>query len=254
MSLKLRDADGVVYTFPSTFDLNDNSVKMRINNQEITFGHGGRDIGDGKIKPKFITVSGFLDAASEAAFQTLYTALATACLKVDQEFLYDDLYFIRVKRISEIRNPFTPGLHNQVNRVTVRMMVEDPRWYSETLSSQTIAITTDPFTALLTNGGSIETHPRFTLQRTNNYEAVYIANLDGQSGAFTYADTGFVGAAGGGTEVILDANFALATRGSTDTRRFFAGSWPLLAAGGNNFQIEGLSGGTVVVAWRDARI
>lgn len=79
--LKLTDDDGSVYSFPISFFITEDGASTRSTIRDLLYAHGGRQIADGFVKPRQITIDGSLHNDTQAGFETAYRALSKAVLK-----------------------------------------------------------------------------------------------------------------------------------------------------------------------------
>jgi phage-related protein len=79
--LKIEDANGNSYSFPKSLFLSSDPFSIRSTIKELMYAHGGREVGDGFIESRKVTIEGHIRADTGAAFETAYRALMQAILK-----------------------------------------------------------------------------------------------------------------------------------------------------------------------------
>jgi hypothetical protein len=99
--LTLTDATGAVYTFPLSFYLKGHDWGVRTNVGQMAYARGGRDVGDGYLNSRVITIEGALRGDSLAALETAERALKLAILKGGKLSVTDDT----VSRYITVKSP-----------------------------------------------------------------------------------------------------------------------------------------------------
>ncbi len=83
MSVVLKSAsESTIYTFPDNIEAPDQSLSVRVNISERSHSHGGKNIGDGKVQPRIIELSGMITAITKSALETELDKLRYFCYDV----------------------------------------------------------------------------------------------------------------------------------------------------------------------------
>ena len=80
-NLKLTDIEGNVYNFPADFWINEDSFDTNSNISNKFYAAGGRNIADGFLKSRVISIGGRIRGDTRAEFETRKRAFIQAILK-----------------------------------------------------------------------------------------------------------------------------------------------------------------------------
>lgn len=151
--VKLIDRDGNSYIFPEDFWIKDDGTSSRSETTQLDFAHGGKELSDGFLQPRTITVEGEIRADTEAAFETALRAIQRAVRKNGKLYVIDDIItrFIEVKSPS-VSSEYT-GDYPQEKPVSITFLAEYPFWQNDTISSDSETVTGDD-TLLVDNSES----------------------------------------------------------------------------------------------------
>jgi len=100
-NLKLTDYSGNVYNFPPDFWITDDPFDTNKNVVNSFYAAGGRNIADGFLNPRFITIGGQIRGNSLSDYETKYRSFAKAILKGGYLEKSDDA----VSRYIEVKAP-----------------------------------------------------------------------------------------------------------------------------------------------------
>ncbi len=138
--LKLTDANGTVYTFPELFQLRAENYETRSAVKDHMFAHGGSQQGDGFMRPRIVTVEGYMIEETAALFETAYREMMLAVMKGGKLWRDDDT----VDRYIEVGNadPETEWiLRPTYRRITITFDAVFPLW-QDTTETATVTIET----------------------------------------------------------------------------------------------------------------
>lgn len=190
--LTLTDASGNVYTFPGSFWLNKDRINTNQNVVNTFYAAGGRNIADGFLKARVISVSGVLRADTTSEFETAKRDLMQAALKggqlkktIDEVSRYIDVAFpnFSVKREEGRR-------YQEYN---IDFVVEYPFW-EDAVQTQDINIVTGNTVLSINNDGSdFLVLPIITVEANQGVDIPSVKMVNRSDGAmeFQYNDSDF---------------------------------------------------------------
>jgi phage-related protein len=138
--LKIEDASGNSYSFPPSLFLTSDPFSVRSSIKELMYAHGAKDVGDGFVGSRTLTVEGHVFADDAASFETAWRALMLAVMKGGKLTVSNDA----VSRYMTVSSPAVdsewehwPNFKN----VTLTFRALFPFWQaaSETMSSHVLA-------------------------------------------------------------------------------------------------------------------
>jgi len=140
-NLKLTDNDGNIYNLPQDFWISDDPFDTNKNIMNSFYAAGGRNIADGFLNPRFITLKGQIRGDTISEFETKYRAFTRAILKSGLLEKSNDVIsrYIEVKA-PDVQTGSGEGINNeQLKEITVIYLAEDPFWKD---SVQTVELNT----------------------------------------------------------------------------------------------------------------
>ncbi len=138
--LKLTDANGTVYTFPELFQLRAENYETRSAVKDHIFAHGGSQQGDGFMRPRIVTVEGYMIEETAALFETAYRELMLAVMKGGKLWRDDDT----VDRYIEVGNADPESewiLRPTYRRISISFDAVFPLW-QDTTETATVTVET----------------------------------------------------------------------------------------------------------------
>lgn len=213
-TLTLTDSNDNVYTFPEDFWLEDESVASTQNIINRTYASGGKNVADGFLQARQITITGALRADTLSSLEIKRRAFMKAILKGGKLELSDD----PVDRYILVEAPqFTipQGDYRNEIPISILFVAEDPFWVD---SSLTIVeqIVSDGDTIDVDNSGSdfivLPTIEIENDQGSNNPGIKVINESDGKM-SFIYNDNNFLD----GDLVIINCEEGTVKRNNNNT-------------------------------------
>lgn len=232
--LYLKDGDSASYEFDQTFRVEGLPFSLRVNNQNIAFSHGGRDIGDNKISSREITLTGLIHDSDQDAHDVKMQALFAAVIKPNQTFYWNVLKYINVKSLKKFGHKQVEGADGYVTEVTITFLCEDPFFYNVATNSQFVTLDSSPKTFTITNPGSVEAFPLFGMTTQESNTSFALANTTAGL-SFSYQDVGFTP----GNTISIDCQLGEVKNGELNTVRYFDGMFLHLLPGDNEFSYSG---------------
>lgn len=150
--LKLTSYSGDVYNFPPEFWISDDPFDTNKNVVNSFYAAGGRNIADGFLNPRFITLTGVIRGNTESEYETNYRNFTRAVLKGGYLEKSNDV----VSRFIEVKAPDVqtgPEEGQQYKEVTVIFLAEDVFWKDSTQTIELNVVTGDD-TLFIDNTGS----------------------------------------------------------------------------------------------------
>jgi len=129
--LILTDSLGTPYSFPASLFLADDSSQMRSSIQDLVYAHGGKQVADGFVAPRKVSITGDFYADSGVAFETAWRALVKAIFKGGKLTIFSDT----VPRYIEVANPAIDSEWEHwpnFKRLTITFNAAFPFWVDET--------------------------------------------------------------------------------------------------------------------------
>lgn len=252
-NLRLVDSDDNIFNFPYDFYIKDDPWQVSSNTKNIAFAHGGKDIADGFLQPRSITIEGYIRGDTLAEVEALERQIQTAVLKGGKLYVIGDV----VNRYWTVSAPNVSS--NYINdyltekQYNVNYLLEFPAWEdnTETECQEVLADVTGGSEFTVDNSGSdILIFPVITIQANQGDDLPYVRLLNRTDGGmfFEYEDPFFVV----GDTVIIDCKEGTVKRNGNDTLQYFTTPRFLrLQPVINTFLYEG-DASTVTITFRKA--
>lgn len=244
--LKLTNAAGNIYNFPPDFWIENDSWEVNKNIVNRFYAAGGKNIADGYLTARTISISGQIRADSRAAYETAYRAFIQAVLKGGQLTISND----NVSRYIEVKYPGAANGQEQFQRykeISIDFVAEDVFWKdsAENLSSHVLA-GNDSFT-VDTTGTDFIINPTIEIEADQSADipSVKMINKSDGSASFTYIDPLFVQ----DDIVKIDSETGDIKRNGGLSADKFTGSFLRLQPGSNTIEYEGAAA-TIIFKYR----
>lgn len=151
-NLKLTDVDGNVYNFPADFWIADDPFNVNSNISNKFYAAGGRNIADGFLTSRVITINGQIRGDTIAQYESRYRSFIQAILKGGQLEKTIDA----VSRYIDVSLPdVTTGQEEgqRYKEFSINYIAEDPFWKDSTQTIDSQVLTVDS-TFYVDNTGS----------------------------------------------------------------------------------------------------
>jgi hypothetical protein len=254
----LWSASGAVagVTLPVNFALDDGDLNFRSKIDELAFGDGGREMGDGRVQSRTVTITGSLFGADtlraqdQALIGPIFRLGEASDLRVHVIDSEDpsDLRYMNLGRLKSIKTNFAEGLEGRYSKVDFKFTALDPYWYVAAGTTNAVASgLTVSFTGL-NNAGAAECYPVVRIESVSG--SIQNFTFDNQTNLDSFTISVATSAAG---YVEVDGVNGSVDQSETDWIRYFTGVFPRLSPGSNNLQLLFVSAPpantTVTVSW-----
>lgn len=244
--LTLTDANSNVYNFPEDFWISNDSWDTNKNMVNRFYAAGGRNIADGFLTPRVITITGQIRADSRAAYETKYRAFIQAVLKGGTLTISNDT-------VSRYISVNYPGANNgqeegqQYKEISIDFIAEDTFWYDSTETVSTNILAGDDSFSVDTTGTDFIINPTIVIDADQSADvpSAKITNVSDGGAVFTYNDTAFIQ----GDIVTVNSETGQVDRNGGLTPDKFSGVYIRLQPGSNTINYEGAAC-TVLVKYR----
>ena len=242
------------YSFPQNrFSLDQLPWMRRFSEAERAYQHGSVITSDDRIKSRPGRIWGTISYSTRAAFRTALEQLRGACYIEDPTLHADDLWpdrYITIK-VKSVDGVYYPNL--MAGEVEVIFQATDPFWYSDTLSSVTTVLTSQPQNIIITNGGEIETPPIFAYTAGADQMRLKARNTNDNNQEWDYQATLELN-----NILIVNTETGAVTLDGTTHIEKFTGAWWDLVPGSNEIRIGEtvilLTPSTLQIKWREIYI
>ena len=206
--------------------------------------HGSIDTGDGKIDSRTISLTIYVEAATQAAYFTAMDALKKRLYRKDQKLYVTTTRYIVLSSLYSFKEEYVTGFANRKCFVTAEFKCNDPFFYSSTAEVFTVAIATSPQTFTVTNIGNVDVPPVIEISASDAVPSVQLTN-DTNERMCLYQDPQFI------ADTVLEINNAAATveRDGTNTLNAFSGTFHSLESGANVFEYEGVAAVSIEITY-----
>lgn len=245
-NLTLTDANDNVYNFPQDFWISNDSWDVNKNVVNRFYAAGGRNIADGFLQARIITITGQIRADSQSAYETAYRSFIQAILKGGKLTRSEDT----VSRYIQVSLPTGnngPEQGRQFQEISIDFVAEDTFWKDsyETISTNIVA-GDDSFT-VTTTGTDFIINPTIEIDADQSADipSAKITNLSDGAGSFTYNDSSFVQ----GDVVTINSETGEIKRNGGGTADKFSGAFIRLQPESNTIEYEG-NAATILFKYR----
>ena len=225
------------YSFPQNrFSLDQLPWMRRFSEAERAYQHGSVVTSDDKIQSRPGRIWGTISYSTRAAFRTALEQLRGACYIEDPTLHADDFWPDRyiIIKITSVDGVYYPNL--MAGEVEVAFQATDPFWYSDTLSSVTRILTSQPETFTITNNGEAETPPIITYTAGAGQMRVRVRNANDANRELDYQATLELN-----NVLIMNAESGVVTLDGTTHIEKLTGAWWSLVVGANVIRV-GITG------------
>lgn len=234
------------YELPETLVFVDDSAEARFREEDRLLSHGSHVNGNA-VEARDIEIVGKVLSDDEATQRTLLRTIAQKCARENVKLRYSSGFYINVARLRGIERKHRVMTGKKLTEVRLRFRATDPCWYGP--SQQHVQSLAGNGTLTVTVDSSVfpDAVPVIQIQAPSvgSVGTLTLKNTSDGDRSCTYADT----ALRDGASVTLDSRDATATRGSTNTVRFFEGRWLRLVAGANVLSYTG-GACTITITWQ----
>lgn len=244
--LILTDAIGNIYNFPSDFWIENDSWEVNKNIANKFYAAGGRNVADGFLASRVITLKGQIRADSRAEYETAYRAFVQAVLKGGQLTISND----NVARYIDVKYPGAANGQEQFQRykeISIDFVAEDVFWKdsAEILSSH--VVTGDDTLTVDTTGTDFLINPTIEIEadQSEDLPSVQMINKSDGSSAYQYIDAFFVQ----DDIVTIDSETGEIKRNGAISADKFSGAFLRLQPGENTIDYEG-GAATIIFKYR----
>jgi hypothetical protein len=190
--LTLTDSEGNAYNFPNDFWIKSEPVNTNKNVVNRTYAAGGKNIADGFLGPKQITIGGAIRADTLAEFETKKRAFSYAMLKGGQLTVSDDT----VSRYIEVKDAdfeFDTGYRTE-EKIEVVFLAESPFWLDSALTTEENIVAGDSTLTITPTGSDFIIFPVIEIENDQGVDnpGVFMRNTSDGSMSFTYNDSDFL--------------------------------------------------------------
>ena len=241
INLKLTDYDGNVYNFPPDFWIRDDPFDTNKNVINSYYAAGGRNIADGFLNPRYITIGGQIRGNTSQEYETNYRSFVKAILKGGYLEKSEDV----VSRYIEVKAPDVQmgpeeGTSNgiQYKEITVIFLAEDVFWKDSTETVDLNIVTGDDTLTIDNTGSDFLALPIITVNANQGVDVPGVKMVNKSDGGmeFQYNYNRFQS----GDILIIDCEKGTVKLNNTDSiENFFPGRFFRLQPGENTIEYEG---------------
>lgn len=245
--LILTDDDGNAYNFPISFWLKDEPFSVNSAIQKLAYFPGGKDISDFSPKERTLTIEGYLQADTVAAFETAIRNLSLAILKGGKLSISNDY----VSRYIDVRNPQVTNeweYYPRFKNISITFSVDFPFWEDASEQSEDDIFAGNDSLVVTVTGSDYVIFPviQIDADQAADLPGVKLRNLDDGGVTCEYNDPGFVA----GDSLIIDCKEGTVKKNGNNTIAYFnPGVFLRLQPGSNTIEYEG-NACTLTVTYR----
>jgi phage-related protein len=191
--ITLTDSDSNIYTFPKSFWIKNDPYNTTKNISNLTYAPGGKNIGDGFLEARTISIEGELIQSTKAEMETAARALHQALLKGGQLQISDD----QVSRYIEVQAPDVDMewfIYPYDKPISIAFLAEDPFWHDAALTTFTKVVTGNDTLTVDATGADFIIYPIIEIENTAAVDNPGVAMVQKSDGGmrFQYNDTLFL--------------------------------------------------------------
>ena len=213
--LRLIDTENNVYNFPPSIWIYDISYSVTSKVVNTAFSPGGKNIADGFLQPRTVTLSGALRADTLQALDILERAFHKAILAGGQLYLSDD-YVSKFFEVSspDVKMQKTGGYRLEIP-VAVSFIAEYPLWQSATLYESTDVLSSGDTLTIDNSASDIFSYPVITIEADQGADipSVLLRNTGDGGMTFVYQDPNFKQ----GDSLVIDTRAGTVKRNGNST-------------------------------------
>lgn len=238
--LKLTDYSGNVYNFPPDFWITDDPFDTNKNVSNSFYAAGGRNIADGFLNPRFITIGGRIRGDTKAEFETKYRAFCRAILKGGYlEKTQDEVSrYIEVSAPDVQTSPAEGDRGDKFKDITVIFLAEKVFWKDSTQTIELDVVTGNDELTINNTGSDFIVLPiiEITADQAVAVPSIKMTNKNDGGMSFEYNDTNFDV---GDVLVINCAEGTVKLNNGNTIENFNPGRFLRLQPGNNTIEYEG---------------
>ena len=246
MSFKLgtfeltKGAQGVGYEI---IGFDKGSLRVRSAPTDRSFSHGSMDTADGKISGRTVRLIVRLVGWSEESYKKLEDDLLYHVYQEDWKLFPDAQRYINVKRLVSADHSWESNVQfKTMGTWTFSFFCEDPFWYFGSVE-RVLTIDASPFSFDLYNIGTAQAFPIITIVPSASNPTMSLENQTDDL-MFQYVDANFVTS----DSLVVDSQLGTVVRNSTNSIKYFTGSFPRLSPGRSEMEYTGALG-TMTISW-----
>lgn len=234
--LILTDDNDNAYNFPSDFWISGDSWETNSNIKNSYYAPGGRNIADGFLKARVISLTGQIRADSLSSYEVIKRSFVQAILKGGRLSKSNDAQ----GRYITVRLPSANSgqeLFQQYQEFTIDFIAEFPFWVESSLTTETnIVAGNDSFT-IDNTGSDFVLNPLIQIEADQSADVpgVKLTNKSDGGISFNYDNPFFVQ----GDIVTIDSDTGNIKRNGGFAPEYFDGAYLRLQPGNNTVEYEG---------------
>jgi hypothetical protein len=192
--LKIEDTDGNVYNFDRSFWITGDDIETAKTVLNQFYAAGGRQVSDGFITARSISITGSIYADSLAEYETAYNNFLIAVLKGGKLSKSVD----GATRYIDVSDPDISTSQEQGQQarfsVSVTFLAEFPFWKDSTETVDTNVLSGDGSFTVDGSGSIFLMQPTIQIDadQGNDVPLVKLTNTNDGGASFTYSDTNFL--------------------------------------------------------------
>jgi len=216
--LILTADDGSTYNFPADFWINDDPFSSNTNIANKFFAAGGKNISDGYLTSRVISIGGQIRGDTPALFETAYRAFMKAVLKggfltksVDEVARFIDIRFPNLSTGREEKQ--------QYKELAVDFVAQYPFWQESSYTTDVQIVAGDATLSVDNSDSDYLLSPIIQIEADQGVDvpSVVMTNLSDGGAEFEYNDPDFVD----GDVVVIDCAAGTVKRNANSTIEFF---------------------------------
>jgi phage-related protein len=234
--LILTDSAGTPYNFPLSLFISADPVSTRSSIKDFLYAHGGKQIGDGFISSRQLTIDGVLMADDKSTFDMAYRSLIEACLKGGKLSVSDD-----ATKFIQVGTPhFDTKWDHYPNAKAITIMFDCvfPFWQDTSITTSTHVLAGNGTFTVDTTGTDSLIMPVIEIDSDQGVDVptIKLQNLTDNGLSIEYDNLNFLS----GNILVLDSSQGTATLNNSPAMdSFVSGAFIRLQPGVNSFVYTG---------------
>jgi phage-related protein len=218
VNLKLTDINSNVYNFPEDFWISDDPADTNKNVANAAYAAGGKNIADGFLNSRIITIGGQIRGDTQAEYETNYREFIQAILKGGQLTKSNDV-------VSRYINVICPDLSTgeemgqQYKEVTVNFLCEYPFWEDTVQTSEENIVSGNDTLSIDNTGSDFLVFPIIEVEADQGADIPSVMMTQNSDGGmvFNYNNPGFAI----GDLLVIDCEKGTVTLNNGSTIEYF---------------------------------
>jgi len=216
--LKLTDLNNNVYNFPDDFWIKDDPADTNKNVVNSAYAAGGKNIADGYLNARIITIGGQIRGDSLAAYETKYRAFISAILKGGRLSKSTDA----VSRYIDVKHPdISTGeeMLQKYKEVTINFLCEYPFWKDTVQTSEENIVSGNDSFDIDNTGSDFLVIPTIEIEADQGADIPSVVMTQNSDGAmvFNYNNPNFVQ----GDSLVINCEEGTVTLNNGSTIEYF---------------------------------